>query len=143
MATGIPARLSTAEGRKFGLTVGGAFLAITGRSSGGAGATGRRRTPARSAPCWSWRALLIPTLLGPVNRAWMGLAHLISKVTTPIFMGVVYFVVLTPIGLGMRLAGRRPLVHTVHDDRVLVRPRRRPSPSPRAWNVNSDSRTRP
>ena len=59
-------------------------------------------------------SLLIPTLLGPVNRAWMGLAHLISKVTTPIFMGVVYFLVLTPIGIAMRLAGRRPMVHGVH-----------------------------
>jgi len=114
LATGIPARLSTAEGRKFGLTVGGAFLAITailwwrGRH-GVAPYTGALGTLLILA------GLLIPTLLGPVNRAWMGLAHLISKVTTPIFMGVVYFVVLTPIGLGMRLAGRRPLVHTVHD----------------------------
>ena len=114
MATGIPARLSTAEGRKFGLTVGGAFLAITAilwwRGRHGAvpytGAVGTLLILA---------GLLIPTLLGPVNRAWMGLAHLISKVTTPIFMGVVYFVVLTPIGLGMRVAGRRPLVHTVRD----------------------------
>src|SRR5258707_6130820 len=32
-------------------------------------------------------ALLVPTWLGPIERAWMGLAHLISKVTTPIFMG--------------------------------------------------------
>jgi len=55
--------------------------------------------------------LVIPTALGPVNRAWMGLAHLLSKVTTPIFMGVVYFVVLTPISLGMRLAGKNPLIH--------------------------------
>jgi len=114
LATGIPARLSTAEGRKFGLTVGGAFLAITailwwrGRH-GAAPYTGALGTLLVLA------GLLIPTLLGPVNRAWMGLAHLISKVTTPIFMGVVYFVVLTPIGWGMRLAGRRPLVHTVHE----------------------------
>lgn len=54
---------------------------------------------------------LVPTLLGPVNRAWMGLAHLLSKVTTPIFMGVVYFLVLTPIGLVMRLLGKNPMVH--------------------------------
>ena len=32
-------------------------------------------------------ALVVPTQLGPVERAWMGLAHAISKVTTPIFMG--------------------------------------------------------
>lgn len=59
--------------------------------------------------------LLIPSYLGPVNRAWMGLAHLISKVTTPIFMGVVYFLILTPIALGMRLFGRRSMVHHAGD----------------------------
>jgi Saxitoxin biosynthesis operon protein SxtJ len=59
--------------------------------------------------------LLVPTALGPVNRAWMGLAHLLSKVTTPIFMGLVYFVVLTPISLVMRLAGKNPLVHPTQD----------------------------
>ena len=55
---------------------------------------------------------MIPGELGPVNRAWMGLAELISKVTTPIFMGVVYFVVLMPVGLLMRLFGRNPIKHT-------------------------------
>jgi hypothetical protein len=58
--------------------------------------------------------LLVPTILGPVNRAWMGLAHLLSKVTTPIFMGVVYFLVITPISLVMRLAGKNPLMHPEH-----------------------------
>ena len=49
-------------------------------------------SPAGSARCWSLAALVVPTHLGPVQRAWMGLAHAISKVTTPIFMGVVFFV---------------------------------------------------
>src|SRR5258707_15499668 len=54
-------------------------------------------------------ALLVPTWLGPIERAWMGLAHLISKVTTPIFMGIVYFIVIAPIGLVRRLAGASPI----------------------------------
>jgi hypothetical protein len=110
LAKGIPARLSPAEGRKFGLTVGGAFLVITAilwwRGKHGAvpyvGGLGAALILA---------GLLVPTALGPVNRAWMGLAHLLSKVTTPIFMGVVYFVVLTPISFAMRLVGRNPMVH--------------------------------
>lgn len=52
----------------------------------------------------------IPTLLGPVQRAWMGLAHAISKVTTPVFMGVIYFVVLTPVGLLRRSFGHNAIV---------------------------------
>jgi hypothetical protein len=39
----------------------------------------------------------------------MGMAAGISKVTTPIFMAVVYFGVFTPVGLLRRVAGRSPL----------------------------------
>ena len=39
----------------------------------------------------------------------MALAQVISKVTTPIFMGVIYFLVLTPAGFLVRLFGHRPL----------------------------------
>ncbi|MEO8194714.1 MAG: hypothetical protein ABI681_12760, partial [Gemmatimonadales bacterium] len=35
----------------------------------------------------------------------------LSRVTTPIFMSIVYFVVLTPIGLLRRSFGSNPLVH--------------------------------
>ena len=51
--------------------------------------------------------LVAPGRLGGVHRAWMALALAISKVTTPVFMGIVYFGVLTPIGLAMRLVRRR------------------------------------
>jgi hypothetical protein len=56
--------------------------------------------------------LVIPTMLGPVERGWMKFALLISKVTTPIFMGVIYFVVLAPVGILRRTFGRSALVHT-------------------------------
>ena len=46
-----------------------------------------------------------------MQRAWMGLAHAISRVTTPIFMGLIYFLVITPTGLLMRSLGRDPLEH--------------------------------
>lgn len=107
MASAIPARLSPAEGRKFGLTVGAAFLLL-------AALLWWRGKPA--APVFGalgallgLAAAAIPSRLGPIQRAWMGLAHLISRVTTPIFMGVVYFVVLTPIGLVRRAFGRNPM----------------------------------
>lgn len=106
MAERIPARLTAAEGRKFGLTLGVAFLVI------GALLLWRGK-PLRADIAFALGALLAvaglaaPTALGPVERAWMGLAHLISKVTTPIFMGVVYFIVITPLGLLRRAFGRR------------------------------------
>lgn len=108
MAEGIPARLSAAAGRKFGLTLGIAFLVFGGLFMW-------RQKPVRADIALAIGTVLLaaafvaPTALGPVERAWMGLAHLISKVTTPIFMGVVYYLVITPIGVLRRSLGGAPL----------------------------------
>ena len=56
--------------------------------------------------------LAVPGRLGPFYRAWMRLALLISKVTTPLFMGVVYYAMLTPAGVLRRAFGRNPLEHS-------------------------------
>jgi hypothetical protein len=53
---------------------------------------------------------IVPAQLGPVQRAWMRLALAISKVTTPIIMGVLFFGVMTPFGLVARLFGHNALV---------------------------------
>ena len=107
------------QSRKFGLTVGAAFLVLGGillwrqRESGAAitGAIG---------------ALLIllgavaPGVLVPVERAWMKLSHLMSAITTPIIMAVIYFLVLTPIAMLMRALGRNPLRHPGSDKTLWV-----------------------
>jgi hypothetical protein len=46
----------------------------------------------------------------------MGLAHAISRVTTPIFLGLVYFLTIMPIGLIMRAVGRNPIHHRAVKD---------------------------
>ena len=48
---------------------------------------------------------VLPKVLVQPNRAWMGLAHLLSLVTTPIIFGIVFFVVVTPMGVIKRLTG--------------------------------------
>jgi DMSO reductase anchor subunit len=118
----VPARLSPAEGRKFGLTVGIAFLVLASllyfwrHKETAAAVTGGLGV------LLVLGALAVPTHLGPLQRAWMGLAHAISKVTTPIFMGIVFYLVITPIGILMRLVGRRPLVHQERDGGFWVAP---------------------
>jgi Saxitoxin biosynthesis operon protein SxtJ len=111
MATGIPAGLTSftaRDGRRFGVQVGLAVLAL-------AGVARWRGHPTTAAVLGTVGALLLvggvlaPARLGPVYRAWMGLAAALSKVTTPLFMGLVYFVVLTPLGLVLRAVGHRPL----------------------------------
>ena len=128
MAHQIPARLSPAEGRKFGVQVGLAFLVLA--------ALVWWRGNACVAPWLGGlggllvlAGLLIPGLLGPVHRAWMGLALVLSKVTTPIFMGIVFFLVITPVGLLMRGLGKRPLEHAGEDGGRWM-PRARVSAAP-------------
>ena len=54
-------------------------------------------------------ALLVPALLGPLNRLWTLLGMLLHRVTSPIVLGVMFFLVITPMGVAMRLFGKDPL----------------------------------
>ena len=114
MARRSSTRLTKSEGRKFGLTVGGAFAVLAGLMIW------------RDQVAFIWAfgflavflvigGLLVPTRLGPVHDAWMGLAHAISKVTTPIFMTDVYSLVITTTAQIRRTVGRNPLRHSVQD----------------------------
>jgi ABC-type uncharacterized transport system permease subunit len=113
MAAGVPARLTAAQGRRFGLTVGGAFLLFAAIAWWRDNLT-TTNVLATLGGTLSVAGLIVPTFLGPVERAWMRLAHLISKVTTPIVMGVMYLLVLTPVGVLRRLFGGNPMVHAPH-----------------------------
>jgi hypothetical protein len=110
MAERVPARLTSREGRRFGLTVGTAFLVLAGILWW----RGRVTTSTVFATIGGalvMAALVMPTRLGPVERFWMAVAHAISRVTTPIVMAVMYFVILTPAAMLRRLFGENPLVH--------------------------------
>ena len=45
-------------------------------------------------------------LLSPLNLIWIKLVTLIGKIIAPIVMAIIYFVILTPIGLCVRLFGK-------------------------------------
>lgn len=71
--------------------------------------------------------LALPAHLRPVRRGWMGLAHAISRLTTPVFMGLVYFLVLAPIGMARRILGKNPLVAEPRGSSFFVARQRRES----------------
>ena len=112
--------MSSAQGQRFGLTVGAAFVAIggllgwRGRSAGAILLVGVGGLLAVA-------AVAVPDRLGPVYRTWMGLARLLSRVTTPIFLGIVYFLILTPIGGVRRLFGRNPVRRPLVEGSFWVR----------------------
>jgi hypothetical protein len=53
--------------------------------------------------------LLWPRSMGAVFVAWMWAAWPIGWVVSHVLMGIIYFLVITPIGLAMRMLGRDPL----------------------------------
>jgi hypothetical protein len=53
--------------------------------------------------------LFAPKLLAPFNKAWFALGQLMGRVVSPIVLGAIFFLLLTPVGLVTRLFGRDEL----------------------------------
>lgn len=51
-------------------------------------------------------ALVAPRALEPLNRLWFALGLLMGRITSPIFLAIFYYVVLTPLALLMRTTGK-------------------------------------
>ena len=45
-------------------------------------------------------------ILTPVKKSWIKLGEILGKIIAPIVMGLIYFLIITPIGLLMRLVGK-------------------------------------
>jgi hypothetical protein len=103
-----PVRRYRAE-REFGLLVGAIFAAL------GLWWIFRGKYPALRPWFVAGGALLVlfgalwPKALELPYRGWMGLAEQISKVVTALILGIVFFLVVTPIGVFKRLRGWDPL----------------------------------
>lgn len=65
-------------------------------------------------PLWPWLiaaplvlwALVAPATLNPVYRGWMRVGGMIGAVTNRLILGIVFFLILLPMGVIMRLLGR-------------------------------------
>ena len=45
-------------------------------------------------------------LLNPLNKIWFNFGILLGKVISPLIMGIIFFLVVTPIGVIMRVIGK-------------------------------------
>jgi hypothetical protein len=54
-------------------------------------------------------ALTIPRVLAPLNRVWTRFGLLLHKVVSPIVLGIMFYGVITPMGVAMRWFGKDPL----------------------------------
>ena len=50
--------------------------------------------------------LLNSKLLNPLNIVWVKFGELLGRIIAPIVMAIIYFIIVTPIGLFMRLIGK-------------------------------------
>jgi hypothetical protein len=54
-------------------------------------------------------SIFMPVVLRPLNKAWYKLGLLMGRVVSPIVLGILFFILISPIAIVMRLAGRDPL----------------------------------
>ena len=93
--------------RSFGLVFAGVFLLIAAWPLW-YGAT-PRWWAAGVAAVFAVVAVTRPILLAVPNRLWIKFGVLLGKLVSPIALGVLFYSVLAPIGVLMRIAGKDPL----------------------------------
>jgi saxitoxin biosynthesis operon SxtJ-like protein len=106
--------------RRFGLIVGGIF-----------GAIGIWPVVVRGQSARLWMvglalalvvpALLAPRVLAPAHRAWMALGDALGWINTRLVLGLIFFGVVTPTGLVLRLTGRDPMRRAFEPNTVSYR----------------------
>jgi hypothetical protein len=115
------------ELRSFGLIVGGIFAAIA-----------LWPVVVRSAaPRW-WALivaglLILPALVYPAalfwpHKGWMFLGHILGWINTRIILGLVFYAIVTPIGIFRRMLGKDPMGRQIRPDLDTYRVKRDPRP---------------
>jgi Saxitoxin biosynthesis operon protein SxtJ len=75
-------------------------------------------------------AFLRPSVLRPLNRVWTYVGILLHRIVSPLVLGMLFFVTITPIGLLMRWTGRIPLKLRFDPDAPSYWTERRPPGPP-------------
>ena len=76
-------------------------------------------------PLWPWVlcgvlvlwGLIAPVTLRPVYKVWMRFGLLMSRVTTPLILGIVFYALITPVAFVLSLLKKDPLSRTL-DNRL-------------------------
>jgi hypothetical protein len=90
-------------------------------------------------PAWPWiiaatlwsLALVRPLWLHWIYRAWMRFGLLASRVMTPLVLGVVFFGMISPMAMIMRLRGKDPMQKSLDPKQKSYRVRSTRSPRER------------
>jgi hypothetical protein len=100
--------IKTSSDRSFGLVFACLFLIIGGSLMlAGPGSAYLWFLPAGA--LFLAAAVLAPGMLAPLNRVWTRFGLLLHAIVSPVVLGSIFFLVVMPIGLAMRLFGKNPL----------------------------------
>jgi polyferredoxin len=120
-------KASTKELRSFGLLVGGVFSVI-----------GLWPMVLHGEPLRLWAVIvggllmmfggLLPRVLSPVHQGWMWIGHVLGWINTRILLGVVFYGLVTPIGIVFRLMGKDTMRQAFSETRPTYRVIRQPRP---------------
>jgi O-antigen/teichoic acid export membrane protein len=122
----MPNEITTKQLRSFGLTVGGIFglialwpLVIRAEHP--------RWWAVVVAVCLLAPAVVFPRILVWVYRGWMALGHVLGWINTRIILGLVFYLVITPIGILRRWLSKDPMGRKLKPEvdsyRVICSPR--------------------
>jgi hypothetical protein len=114
--------------RSFGFTVGGIFaligfwpLVFRGEDP--------RWWAMVVAGCLLVPAVVFPKSLVWVYKGWMAVGHVMGWINTRIILGVVFYVIVTPIGIIRRWLGKDPMGRQLSPDLDSYRVIRKPRPA--------------
>ncbi len=99
----------------------------------------------KHAHMWAWSLFAIagvftavtavaPQLLTPVNRLWFRLGMLLGKIVSPVVLGMIFFLVITPVAVVTRLFGRDALSLKRRSIDTYWIQRMPPGPAPESFN---------
>lgn len=108
-------RLSSNRG--FGLAIGAALVVISVAPA----FRGKpiRVLPLVAAAAFAALAVVLPSILAPLHRVWFRIALMLHVVVSPLMMAILFFGVLTPAAIVMRLFGRQALDRRGFGDRTF------------------------
>jgi Saxitoxin biosynthesis operon protein SxtJ len=102
-----PEEIRSSSDRSFGLVIATFFLIVSVWPL-------VRAEPVRwwalgVAAAFALLAVLWTSALAPLNRLWVKLGALLNSIVSPVIMGLLFYVTVTPIALLLRLLGKDPL----------------------------------
>jgi len=77
--------------------------------------------------------IISPDFLAPLNKGWHSLGAALGQIMSPIVLGIIYFLLLTPIAWAGRQLGRDPLRLSQRDAATYWIPREQPSIEPKSF----------